>query len=331
MIFLKSHRFIRAFIPTIPKAFGYSIKGNNASAVLPVQKEITVLSHRDQSATVLDGNACAAVFRQELQASYLTNYPNKRPPGLAVIKVGEDPASTVYVNKKQEACTALGFHSEAYTFPESITETALLQCIDNLNTKEQIDGILVQLPLPKHINTAVIIERISPLKDVDGFHPQNTGLLSQQRPFLRPCTPFAIKTLLDYYKIPISGQDVVILGASNIVGRPLALEMLMAKATVTVCHSQTKNLAKHIAEADILISAMGKQSVVQSEWIKQGAAVLDVGIIRTKTGKITGDIDFETAKYRAKYITPVPGGVGPMTVTMLLHNTFLAYTKHMQG
>lgn len=247
-----------------------------------------------------------------------------RTPGLAVVLVGDDPASAVYVRNKQLACDKAALKSFSHILPASTSEAELLALIDDLNANAEVDGILVQLPLPKHINSQNILERIDPQKDVDGFHPYNMGRLAQKMPVLRPCTPKGVMTLLQEYNIDIKGKKVCIIGASNIVGRPQALEMLLAGGTVTVCHSQTQNLPDEVAAADIVVAAVGKPNFVQGEWIKQGAVVIDVGINRLDTGKLCGDVAFESAAERASAITPVPGGVGPMTIASLLENTLQA-------
>ncbi len=245
----------------------------------------------------------------------------KRPPGLAVIQVGQNPASSVYVRNKVAACKKIGLRSFGDgALSEDITEQQLLSLIDDFNKNEQIDGILVQLPLPSSINADVILERIDPAKDVDGFHPYNMGRLAQKRPLLRPCTPKGVMTLLATTGEDLRGKHAVVVGASNIVGRPMGLELLMAACTVTTCHSQTKNLQQHIEQADIVVVAVGRPGIVNSNWIKQGAIVIDVGINRINN-KLIGDIEFDTAKDKAAWITPVPGGVGPMTVATLLQNT----------
>ncbi|MDK4577749.1 bifunctional methylenetetrahydrofolate dehydrogenase/methenyltetrahydrofolate cyclohydrolase FolD [Kingella kingae] len=247
-----------------------------------------------------------------------------RVPGLAVVLVGDDPASVVYVRNKQLACDKAALKSFSHILPATTTEAELLTLIDELNTSLEVDGILVQLPLPKHINSQNILERINPQKDVDGFHPYNMGRLAQKMPLLRPCTPKGVMTLLSEYKIDIKGKKVCIVGASNIVGRPQALEMLLAGGTVTVCHSATQNLAQEVAAADIVVAAVGKPNFVQGEWIKAGAVVVDVGINRLDNGKLCGDVAFDAATERASAITPVPGGVGPMTIASLLENTLQA-------
>ena len=251
----------------------------------------------------------------------------KRAPGLAVILVGADPASQVYVGSKRKSCTEIGITSKSYDLPETTTEQALLELIDELNQDNTVDGILVQLPLPKHIDSTKVIEKISPEKDVDGFHPYNVGRLCQRIPTLRACTPYGVMKLLETTGISFYGKHAVIVGASNIVGRPMALELLLAGCTVTVTHRFTEDLASHIRQADILVVAVGKPKFIKGEGSKEGAVVVDVGINRID-GKLVGDVEFEIAAERAAYITPVPGGVGPMTVAMLMQNTLSAYEKH---
>lgn len=274
---------------------------------------------------ILDGRALAAKIKsktnqqiQEWQKKGLT------VPGLAVILVGDNPASATYVQLKQIACEEVGIHSQCFRLPEDVTESQLIEVIDQCNHDPKIHGILLQLPLPDHIECENLLEKISPEKDVDGFHPYNMGRLVQRRPLLRPCTPFGIMKLLETTGEDLLGLHAVVVGASNIVGRPMALELLMADCTVTVCHRYTKHLAHHIQEADLLVAAIGKPGVIQSDWIKPGAIVIDVGFSRLSSGEISGDIDFATAEQRASWITPVPGGVGPMTVATLLENTLVA-------
>jgi len=245
-------------------------------------------------------------------------------PGLAVVLVGENPASEVYVRSKCNACEEVGFYSLSKTFPYGVTEDELLTLIDDLNNNSAINGILVQLPLPDHINEEKIIEAIDPLKDVDGFHPYNIGRLALRMPVLRSCTPKGIMTLLKSTGIALEGKEAVVIGASNIVGRPVSLELLMARCTVTTCHSRTVDLEAHVKRADIIIAAVGIPNFVKGEWIKQGAVVIDVGINRLDTGKLCGDVDYEAASKNASWITPVPGGVGPMTIASLLENTLQA-------
>lgn len=250
---------------------------------------------------------------------------NQRVPGLAVILVGNDPASQIYVRKKREDCELIGFTSQSFKLPESTLEDELLDIINQLNRDEDTDGILVQLPLPEHINTETVIERIDPMKDVDGFHPYNIGRLALRIPLLRPCTPLGIIKLLDSVGETYKGRQATVVGASNIVGRPMAFELLLAGATVTVCHRFTQNLAEHVNKADILVVAVGKPGLIPAHWIKPGSTVIDVGMNRTPDGRLQGDVDFKGALDKASYITPVPGGVGPMTRAMLLHNTLQAY------
>jgi len=245
-------------------------------------------------------------------------------PGLAVILVGENPASEVYVRNKCNACEEVGFYSLSKTFPYGVTEEELLNLIDELNNNSAINGILVQLPLPDHINEEKIIEAIDPLKDVDGFHPYNIGRLALRMPVLRSCTPKGIMTLLNSTGIPLEGKEAVVIGASNIVGRPVSLELLMARCTVTTCHSRTIDLEAHVKRADIIIAAVGIAGFVKGEWVKPGAVVIDVGINRLENGKLVGDVDYEAASKNASWITPVPGGVGPMTIASLLENTLQA-------
>ena len=245
-------------------------------------------------------------------------------PGLAVILVGENPASEVYVRNKCNACEEVGFYSLSKTFPYGVTEEELLNLIDELNNNSAINGILVQLPLPDHINEEKIIEAIDPLKDVDGFHPYNIGRLALRMPVLRSCTPKGIMTLLNSTGIALEGKEAVVIGASNIVGRPVSLELLMARCTVTTCHSRTIDLEAHVKRADIIIAAVGIAGFVKGEWVKPGAVVIDVGINRLENGKLVGDVDYEAASKNASWITPVPGGVGPMTIASLLENTLQA-------
>lgn len=251
-----------------------------------------------------------------------------RTPGLAVVLVGDDPASAVYVRNKNIACEKVGFKSFSYVLPEQTSEAELLSLIDDLNANPEVDGILVQLPLPAHIDSQQVIERILPDKDVDGFHPYNVGRLVIRKPLLRPCTPKGVMTLLAEYNLDAKGKKVVIVGASNIVGRPQALEMMLHGATVTVCHRFTQNLDKEVGQADFVVVAVGKPGLVKGEWIKEGAVVVDVGINRLENGKLVGDVEFDTAQERAAWITPVPGGVGPMTIATLLQNTLEATELH---
>ncbi|WP_416191877.1 bifunctional methylenetetrahydrofolate dehydrogenase/methenyltetrahydrofolate cyclohydrolase FolD [Neisseria sp. CCUG12390] len=251
-----------------------------------------------------------------------------RTPCLAVVLVGDDPASAVYVRNKKTACQKSGIASLSYELPAETTQDELLKLVDELNANPQVDGILVQLPLPKHIDSQAVLERILPHKDVDGFHPYNVGRLVVKMPLMRPCTPKGVMTLLEAYGIDPKGKKAVIVGASNIVGRPQALELLLARATVTVCHSATENLADEVAQADILVVGIGIPNFVKGEWVKPGAVVIDVGINRLEDGSLCGDVEFDVAKERAAMITPVPGGVGPMTIATLLENTLHAAQLH---
>ena len=281
------------------------------------------------TAQILDGKAVANALLQKLaEKAAERREQGLRTPCLAVILVGNDPASAVYVRNKKFACEKANFASRSYELPASTTEEELLQLIDELNGSPGVDGILVQLPLPEHINSQSVIERIQPDKDVDGFHPYNIGRLVVKMPLMRPCTPKGVMTLLETYGVDLYGKKVVIVGASNIVGRPQALEMLLANATVTVCHRATVNLAQEVSEADVVVVGVGKAKLIQGSWIKPGAVVVDVGINQLEDGKLCGDVDFESAKERASMITPVPGGVGPMTIATLLENTYYAATLH---
>ncbi len=277
------------------------------------------------SAQIIDGKAIAEELKNTLkQANAQRLAQGLRVPGLAVILIGGDPASQVYVGSKRRSCEQIGFKSESFDLEESTSESELLALIDKLNNDPTIDGILVQLPLPAHINAEKIIESIAPDKDVDGFHPYNIGRLAQRNPQLRPCTPKGVMTLLNSTGVDLHGQEAVVVGASNIVGRPMALELLLAGCTTTVCHRWTKDLEFHVRRADILIVAVGKPNFIPGDWIKQGAIIIDVGINRLDNGKLTGDVEFDVAKEKAAWITPVPGGVGPMTVATLLENTLFA-------
>lgn len=281
------------------------------------------------TAQIIDGKKTAEQCLQQI-ARQVDQRRQKglRVPGLAVILVGDDPASAVYVRNKNLACEKVGFKSFSHTLPEHTGEHELLDLIDSLNRNNEVDGILVQLPLPKHIDTQKIIERIAPDKDVDGFHPYNIGRLAVRIPALRPCTPRGVMTMLEAYDIAVKGKRVVIVGASNIVGRPLALEMMLGGATVSVCHRFTEDLPHEVAEGDIVVVAVGKPGLVKGEWIKPGATVVDVGINRMDDGTLCGDVDFERAAERAAWITPVPGGVGPMTIASLMENTLEAAQLH---
>lgn len=281
------------------------------------------------SAQIIDGKAIAAELRQTIRARVQQRLDEgQRAPGLAVILVGADPASQVYVGSKRRACEEVGFVSVAHDLPAGTSETSLLMLIDDLNADPSIDGILVQLPLPAHIDATAIIERIHPGKDVDGFHPYNLGRLASRMPTLRPCTPFGVMKLLESTGENIRGKHAVVVGASNHVGRPMGLELLMAGCTVTTCHRFTRDLPAHVGRGDIVVVGVGKPELVQGAWIKPGAMVIDIGINRLASGKLVGDVEFEPAAERAGWITPVPGGVGPMTVAMLMANTLLAAQSH---
>lgn len=283
------------------------------------------------TAQLIDGKAIAANLRKQIaQRVVERSERGLRVPGLAVILVGSDPASEVYVSHKRKDCEEVGFLSKAYDLPANTEQAELLALIDQLNADPQIDGILVQLPLPAHLDASLLLERINPDKDVDGFHPYNIGRLAQRMPVLRPCTPKGIMTLLQSTGADLYGMHAVVVGASNIVGRPMALELLLAGCTVTVTHRFTKDLASHLANADLVVVAAGKPGLVKGEWIKQGAIVIDVGINRQADGKLIGDVVFETALPRASWITPVPGGVGPMTRACLLENTLHA-AEHLHN
>lgn len=249
-------------------------------------------------------------------------------PCLAVVLVGDDPASAVYVRNKKLACQKSGIESRSYELPSETTQDDLLKLVDELNGDPAVDGILVQLPLPAHIDSQAVLERIEPHKDVDGFHPYNVGRLVVKMPLMRPCTPKGVMTLLEAYGIDPKGKKAVVVGASNIVGRPQALELLLSRATVTICHSATQNLADEVAAADILVVGVGIPNFVKGEWVKPGAVVIDVGINRLNDGSLCGDVEFDVAKERASMITPVPGGVGPMTIATLLENTLHAASLH---
>lgn len=280
------------------------------------------------TAKLIDGKAIAKTVRDKVKTGVAARVQaGKRAPGLAVVLVGQDPASQVYVGNKKKACEEVGFVSKSYDLPAETTEAELLALIDELNSDKEIDGVLVQLPLPHGLNVETILERIHPLKDVDGFHPYNIGRLAQRVPALRPCTPKGIMTLLANTSTEFKGKHAVIVGASNIVGRPMSLELLLAGCTTTVCHKFTKDLEAEVRRADILVVAVGKPEFIPGVWVKEGALVIDVGINRLESGKLVGDVKFDDAVERASWITPVPGGVGPMTVASLVENTLEACEK----
>lgn len=277
------------------------------------------------TAQIIDGKTIAAELKQKIKAAtQMRLATGKRRPGLAVVLIGDNPASQVYVGSKRRSCEEVGFKSESFDLPETTTEQELLDLITQLNEDDEIDGILVQLPLPAHFNTDVIIEHIAPHKDVDGFHPYNIGRLAQRNPLLRPCTPKGVITMMQSVGIDLRGKEAVVVGASNIVGRPMGLELLLAGCTTTVCHRMTKDLESHVRRAEVLVVAVGKPGFIPGNWIREGAVVIDVGINRLENGKLTGDVEFDKASQKASWITPVPGGVGPMTVATLLENTLFA-------
>ena len=275
-----------------------------------------------KSAILLDGKAVAARVRAEVAVKvrqFAATYG--RVPGLAVVQVGSNAASSVYVRNKKKACAEVGIESFSFDPPDTVTRNELLGLVDLLNKDTRVDGILVQLPLPAALDANEIMDAIDPSKDVDGFHPTNTGLLAQKRPHLRACTPHGVIRLAQEYGIKLAGLRATVVGASNIVGRPMALELLLTGATVTVCHSRTRDLAGEVKRAEVVVAATGKPQMIRGEWIAEGAAVFDVGINRLPSGQLVGDVDFDGAVKHAGWITPVPGGVGPMTIAMLLSNT----------
>jgi methylenetetrahydrofolate dehydrogenase (NADP+)/methenyltetrahydrofolate cyclohydrolase len=283
-------------------------------------------------AALLDGKAVAARVRAEVavRAAAFTARHGRRP-GLAVVQVGEDPASSVYVRNKRKSSAEAGIESFAHDLPASTPEAQILALVHALNHDERVDGILIQLPLPKGVNADRVMDAVDPAKDVDGFHPVNTGLLAQKRPRLRPCTPYGVIKLAEAYGIGLTGLRATVVGASNIVGRPMALELLLARSTVTVCHTGTRDLRAEVERAEVLVAAVGKAGFVPGEWVRPGAAVFDVGINRGPDGKLVGDVEFEAAARRAGWITPVPGGLGPMTIAMLLSNTLDAANLRSGG
>ncbi|QTL33942.1 bifunctional methylenetetrahydrofolate dehydrogenase/methenyltetrahydrofolate cyclohydrolase FolD [Pseudoalteromonas viridis] len=277
------------------------------------------------TANIIDGKVIAKQVRNTV-ANRVAARINQglRAPGLAVVLVGQDPASQVYVGSKRKACEEVGFVSKSYDLPADTSEAQLLELVDTLNQDPSVDGILVQLPLPEGLDAEKVLERIHPHKDVDGFHPYNVGRLAQRMPALRPCTPKGIITLLDSTGVRYKGMHAVVVGASNIVGRPMSLELLLAGCTTTVCHKFTQDLEAHVRRADLLVVAVGKPEFIPGDWIKEGAMVIDVGINRLESGKLVGDVQYDVAEQRASFITPVPGGVGPMTVASLIENTLEA-------
>ncbi|MDO3380165.1 bifunctional methylenetetrahydrofolate dehydrogenase/methenyltetrahydrofolate cyclohydrolase FolD [Geoalkalibacter halelectricus] len=272
-------------------------------------------------AKIIDGKAIAAEIRGRIKEETVELKKIGVTPGLAVVLVGEDPASRVYVSMKEKACAEAGIFSDEHKLPAETSETQLLELIDRLNRDDRIDGILVQLPLPSHIDETRVLEAISPAKDVDGFHPYNVGRLATGNPLFQPCTPYGIMKMLEHTGTDLTGKDVVVVGRSNIVGKPVALMCLAKHASVTLCHSRTRNLADKVRAADVVIAAVGRAEMVKGDWIKEGAVVIDVGINRVGEKKLVGDVEYAAAAARAGAITPVPGGVGPMTIAMLLQNT----------
>ena len=280
---------------------------------------------------LISGKEISAAVRAELLER--TNKLKEKgiTPGLAVILVGEDPASKVYVNNKEKACFELGFYSEKYLLSENTSEEELLALIDRLNEEDKIHGILVQLPLPSHLNEKKVTERISPVKDVDCFHPVNIGKVLTGEGVFAPCAPAGVMEMLKFSGIDVAGKNAVVIGRSNIVGKPMAMLLLKENATVTICHSKTKDLKEHTSKADILIAAVGRANFVKADMVKEGAVVIDVGINRNEDGKLCGDVDFSEVSGKASYISPVPGGVGPMTITELMKNTLLSAEENLKN
>ncbi|MBA2710588.1 MAG: bifunctional methylenetetrahydrofolate dehydrogenase/methenyltetrahydrofolate cyclohydrolase FolD [Tatlockia sp.] len=284
------------------------------------------------TALLLDGKKAAMQLKKDIKETVdKIIAKGSRRPGLAVVLVGKDPASTIYVSNKRKACDEIGFNSFAFDLPSNTSEKELLALIEKLNNSEEIDGILVQFPLPAAIDINKIYESIHPDKDVDGFHPCNVGRLALRNPLLRPCTPLGIINLLAFYKIQLSGMNTLVIGASNVVGRPMALEFLLAAATVTICHRFTKDLEPFVRSADLIVIATGIQDVIEVEWLNNKQIIVDVGMHRLPDGKLRGDINFERAKEKVAWITPVPGGVGPMTIATLLQNTLKSAMNHLKN
>jgi methylenetetrahydrofolate dehydrogenase (NADP+)/methenyltetrahydrofolate cyclohydrolase len=276
---------------------------------------------------ILDGNVAAKAVQELLVKNLADLKSNGKRPGLAVVLVGDDPASAIYVGRKKKACESLGFYSEEHRLPKETSENDLLNLVRSLNQDPQVHGILVQLPLPKHLNTQKVIETIDPEKDVDGMHPTSLGKLVAGLPGLRSCTPSGVMAMLDHYKIPVLGKRAVVIGRSIMVGKPMAQLLVEANATVTICHSQTRNIGAVIQEAELVVAAIGKPRFVTSQMVREGAVVVDVGINRTQEGKLVGDVDFEAVSSKVSAITPVPGGVGPMTIALLMKNTYQAFLQ----
>jgi len=280
---------------------------------------------------IIDGKAIANSLRGDIARGADELKQRGVTPGLAVVLVGDDPASRVYVSMKEKACEQAGIFSDEYKLPADTSEADLLELVERLNQDERIDGILVQLPLPGHIDESKVLEAISPKKDVDGFHPYNVGRLVTGNPLFQPCTPYGVMKMLEQIGCDLTGKQVVVVGRSNIVGKPVALMCLAQHATVTICHSRTRDLAEQVGRADVVIAAVGKPEMIRGEWIKPGAVVIDVGVNRVGEKKLVGDVEFEAARERAAAITPVPGGVGPMTITMLLYNTLESAKRRAKG
>lgn len=282
-------------------------------------------------ALILDGNATSKAVQEQIANDFGKLKTSGLKPGLAVVLVGDNPASVVYVGRKKKACEALGFFSEEYRLPETTPENELLKLVQTLNQNPKIHGILVQLPLPGHLNPQKVIETIDPRKDVDGMHPFSLGKLVAGLPGLRSCTPAGVMALLAHYQIPVAGKRAVVIGRSIMVGKPMAQLLIEANATVTVCHSKTAEIGKVIREGELVVAAIGKPRFVKAEMVQEGAVVVDVGINRTSEGKLVGDVDFDAIAPKASAITPVPGGVGPMTIALLMKNTFQAFLDQMKG
>lgn len=280
-------------------------------------------------AHIIDGKAIAAKIRSEIASGVRELQRKGVTPGLAVVLVGDDQASRVYVSMKEKACNDAGIFSVEHKLTAETSEADLLALVDRLNNDPQIHGILVQLPLPPQIDTDKVLEAISPFKDVDGFHPYNVGRLSVGKPVFMPCTPYGVMVMLREAGVALKGKEVVVVGRSNIVGKPVAMMCLAEHATVTLCHSRTRDLPDVVRRADVVIAAVGRPEMIKGDWIKEGAVVIDVGINRVGDRKLVGDVDFAGASQRASAITPVPGGVGPMTITMLLHNTLESARRSM--
>ena len=292
---------------------------------LPVKLAFSYLQQHSMSAQIINGKAIAEALLNEIKSQIDSRAAHgKRNPALAVVLLGADPASHIYVRNKRLACEKVGIRSESHNLPDSTTQAELLELIGKLNADGTVDGILVQSPLPAHIRDEIVIEHISPAKDVDGFHPYNIGRLAVRQPMLRSCTPFGVIKMLQSVEVELLGKDATVIGVSNHVGRPMAMELLLAGCTVTSCHRHTKDLAGVVSRSDILVVAAGKPGLVKGEWIKPGAVVVDIGISRLPDGSLSGDVEFASARERAGWITPVPGGVGPMTVATLMENTLLA-------